>query len=55
MLPLLIMFGSFQSWWKEAESWRKLKEEAFPRLLDGKFDEEYQRELLLEFNEALGI
>lgn len=40
---------------KEGESWRKLKEEAYPRLLSGKFDEAYQRELLVAFNEALGI
>lgn len=40
---------------KEAESWRKLKEEAYPRLLSGRFDEEYQKELLMAFNEALGI
>lgn len=40
---------------KESESWQKLKDEAFPRLLSGKFDEAYQRELLIAFNEALGI
>lgn len=40
---------------KEGESWQKLKEEAYPRLLSGKFDEAYQRELLEAFNEALGI
>lgn len=40
---------------KEGESWQKLKEEAYPRLLSGKFDEAYQRELLVAFNEALGI
>jgi hypothetical protein len=40
---------------KEGESWQKLKDEAYPRLLSGKFDEAYQRELLVAFNEALGI
>ncbi|HKM36004.1 MAG TPA: HAD hydrolase-like protein [Lachnospiraceae bacterium] len=40
---------------KEAESWQKLKEEACVRLVSGKFDEAYQRELLVAFNEALGI
>lgn len=40
---------------KEGESWRKLKEEAYPRLLSGEFDEAYQRGLLEDFNKALGI
>lgn len=40
---------------KEGESWRKLKEEAYPRLLAGDFNEEYQRELLASFHKALGI
>lgn len=40
---------------KEGESWQRLKEEAYPRLLSGKFDEAYQRELMVAFNEALGI
>ncbi len=40
---------------KEGESWRKLREEVFPRLLAGDFDEAYQRELMVPFNEALGI
>ncbi len=40
---------------KEAKSWKKLKEEAYPRLLSGKFDEAYQSELLIAFHEALGI
>ena len=31
---------------KEGESWRRLKEEAFPRLLSGEFDQAYQEELL---------
>lgn len=40
---------------KEAESWQKLKEEAYPRLLSGTFDEAYQKELLEDFHKALGI
>ena len=36
-------------------SWKKLKDEAFPRLLSGKFDKAYQEELLKDFNQALGI
>lgn len=39
---------------KEGESWLRLKEEAFPKLLAGTFDEEYQDRLLKEFEEALG-
>ncbi|MDI9488279.1 MAG: HAD hydrolase-like protein [Bacillota bacterium] len=40
---------------KEEISWKKLKDEAFPRLLSGKFDKAYQEELLKDFNQALGI
>lgn len=40
---------------KEAESWQKLMDEAYPRLLSGKFDKAYQEELLVDFNRALGI
>jgi phosphoglycolate phosphatase-like HAD superfamily hydrolase len=40
---------------KEGESWRRLKEEAFPRLLSGEFDQAYQEELLADFNKVLGI
>jgi hypothetical protein len=40
---------------KEGESWKKLREEVCPRLLTGDFDEAYQRELVVPFNEALGI
>lgn len=39
---------------KEGESWLRLKEEAFPKLLAGTFEEEYQNRLLKEFKEALG-
>lgn len=39
----------------EGESWKRLIEEAYPRLLSGKFDEAYQKELLVDFNRALEI
>lgn len=39
---------------KEGESWLRLKEEAFPKLLSGTFEEDYQNRLLKEFEEALG-
>lgn len=40
---------------KEGESWQRLKNEAYPKLLSGEFDEAYQKELLVDFNKALGI
>ena len=40
---------------KEGESWIRLKEEAFPKLLDGSFDEAYQAELIEEFEKNLGV
>lgn len=40
---------------KEAESWRRLKEEAFAKLLSGEFDESYQQKLIAEFKNALAI
>lgn len=38
---------------KEGESWERLKNEAFPKLVDGTFDEAYQKELLEMFEKAL--
>lgn len=38
---------------QEGESWRRLKDEAFPRLREGNFTSGYQEELLLEFERAL--
>lgn len=40
---------------KEGESWKKLSEEAFPRLLAGTFDEDYQKQLIMEFEQNLGM
>lgn len=40
---------------KEGESWTRLKEEAFPKLLDGSFDEAYQALLIAEFEKNLGV
>ena len=40
---------------KEGESWTRLKEEAFPKLLDGSFDEAYQAALIEEFEKNLGV
>lgn len=40
---------------KESESWCRLLDEAFPKLLSGTFDGEYQRQLRLEFEKNLGI
>ncbi|MBR4027551.1 MAG: HAD hydrolase-like protein [Lachnospiraceae bacterium] len=40
---------------KEGESWARLLNEAFPKLLDGTFDEAYQESLNKEFNENLGV
>jgi len=40
---------------KEGESWTRLKEEAFPKLLAGTFDEEYQASLVREFEKNLGV
>lgn len=38
---------------KEGESWKRLKEEAFSKLVDGTFDQAYQDELLDAFEKAL--
>lgn len=38
---------------KEGFSWERLVEEAVPKLIDGKFDEVYQSQLIEEFNECL--
>lgn len=40
---------------KESESWAKLLDEAFPKLLEGEFDETYQKKLIQDFDENLGI
>ena len=40
---------------KEGESWTRLKEEAFPKLLAGTFDDEYQAMLIREFEQNLGV
>jgi len=40
---------------KEGESWTRLKEGAFPKLLAGTFDEEYQASLVREFEKNLGV
>lgn len=38
---------------KEGESWKKLRDEAYPRLREGRFTPGYQEELLAEFEKAL--
>lgn len=38
---------------REGESWRKLRDEAYPRLREGDFTQDYQEELLAEFERAL--
>jgi len=40
---------------KEAFSWERLLNEAFPKLLDGSFDEAYQAQLVKEFETNLGV
>lgn len=40
---------------KEADSWKRLKEEAFPKFMDGSFDEAYQARLIKEFEANLGV
>lgn len=40
---------------QEGESWQRLKTEAFPKLIDGTFNEAYQKKVLEEFERALGI
>lgn len=40
---------------KEGESWKKLLDEAFPKLLEGAFEGEYQRKLIEEFEKNLGV
>lgn len=40
---------------KEGESWEKLLDEAFPRLLDGTFDDAYQKSLVEAFEKNLGV
>ena len=40
---------------KEGESWTRLWDEAFPKLLDGTFDDAYQASLIREFEQNLGV
>lgn len=40
---------------KEGESWTRLREEAFSKLLTGTFDDEYQASLIHEFEKNLGV
>ena len=40
---------------KEADSWDRLLNEAFPKLLDGTFEESYQEQLNKEFETNLGV
>ena len=40
---------------KEGFSWERLLNEAFPKLLDGSFDEAYQAQLIREFEANLGV
>lgn len=40
---------------KEGESWSRLLDEAFPKLLSGEFDDAYQAELIRDFEKNLGI
>ncbi len=40
---------------KEGFSWERLLKEAFPKLLDGSFDETYQIQLIKEFEANLGV
>jgi phosphoglycolate phosphatase-like HAD superfamily hydrolase len=40
---------------KEGESWKALLDDAFPRLTAGKFNEEYQKQLIAAFEKNLGI
>ncbi len=40
---------------REGESWERLLDEAFPKLLDGTFDEAYQKELIMAFEKNLGV
>ena len=40
---------------KEGESWQRLLDEAFPKLLGGSFDDAYQKELIAAFEKNLGV
>lgn len=40
---------------KEGESWGRLLDEAFPKLLDGGFDDAYQEQLVKAFEKNLGV
>lgn len=40
---------------KEGYSWERLLKEAFPKFIEGSFDEAYQAQLIREFEENLGV
>ena len=40
---------------KEGYSWERLQREAFPKFMEGSFDEAYQAQLIREFEENLGV
>ena len=40
---------------KEGESWDRLLNEAFPKFMEGTFDQEYQDALIKEFETNLGV
>lgn len=40
---------------REGDSWSRLLNEAYPKLLSGEFDENYQKQLITEFEKNLGI
>lgn len=40
---------------KEGESWERLAQEAFPKLMEGGFDSAYQQQLIAEFKQNLGM
>ena len=40
---------------KEGYSWERLLKEAFPKFMEGSFDEAYQAQLIREFEENLGV
>ena len=39
---------------REGESWMKLRDEAYPKLVEGTFDADYQAQLIASFEAALG-
>ena len=40
---------------KEGFSWERLLNEAFPKFVEGTFDEEYQAQMIREFESNLGV